>query len=464
MSKTARPILSGSVDAHRKRELTRHALLNVIEATLDAVIVVDTDQSIILWNRAATGIFGYQPEDIIGKPFSVLIPSQHYPMYQQHVQASLSGVSSNKAAPTIIRCVRRSGAEFTAEVARSLDHSNGPGYVAIVLRDITPRLVARRQNAHRLAIVATLADSVVSVDADGIVETWNESAEKLTGYSSDTAISQPLINLEMFDDCPVTKARHTGDTIRQEMTLRASGGKEIPVSVTATPMYGLEGSLLGVSAIISDNTRRKQRDDHMRFVMMELAHRAKNLLTVIASMARSTAENCSSIEEFQEKYIARIHSFSYSHDLLLKENWAGADLENLFKKQLRSFVEQSSDRLKISGPSIMLNPQGAQMLGLAMHELATNAAKYGALSTSSGIVEVEWRLIESSCDQGAQVLELTWIESGGPEVSAPSNQGFGLMVIDDMIAQTLDADVALEFARTGLRWIIRAPIGVWRPT
>ena len=221
------------------------------------------------------------------------------------------------------------------------------------------------------------------------------------------------------------------------------------------PIKDHKGKVTGIFVEGSDVTERKRAEDHIQFLMHEMTHRSKNLLSVIQAIARRTAQTTTTLEEFDIRFGQRLQGLAASHDVLVVEGWRGAPLAELLRQQLAPFVDAKSPRLESSGPSIVVNAQAAQAIGLAIHELATNATKYGALSVPAGKVEISWTL-ESNAG-GEQELRLNWTERNGPPVRAPTRKGFGHMVIDSMIARSLSGRVTIDFAADGLRW------SVWMP-
>jgi two-component sensor histidine kinase len=201
-----------------------------------------------------------------------------------------------------------------------------------------------------------------------------------------------------------------------------------------------------------DVTERKAGEDHLRLLMRELTHRSKNLLAVVQAIARQTARHSGSIESFLDQFSARTQALATSHDLLVQESWYGASLSELVRLQLGHYLDHRASDITVEGPAIALKPEAAQSLGLALHELATNAAKYGALSTPSGRVTIEWRRLSPAEGYG---LELIWTERGGPLVTAPTRRGFGSLVIEQNLARSLNADVELTFAPEGLQCRVR---------
>jgi PAS domain S-box-containing protein len=218
------------------------------------------------------------------------------------------------------------------------------------------------------------------------------------------------------------------------------------------PMRDVSGSLIGLTGAAVDITERKEGEAHLRLLMRELTHRSKNLLAVIQAMARQTARHGGSIQTFLERFSARVQALARSHDLLVQESWHGASLKELVRSQLAYYIDREPDQVSIEGPDIRLKPEAAQSLGLALHELATNAAKHGALSKSGGHVDIRWQPLS-----GGGGVELLWRETMGPKVSAPKRRGFGSMVIEHNLARALDAEVNLDFAAEGLTCRVAVP-------
>jgi PAS domain S-box-containing protein len=213
-----------------------------------------------------------------------------------------------------------------------------------------------------------------------------------------------------------------------------------------------EGKAHRLVSVVADVTERKGAEDHAQFLMHELSHRSKNLLTVIQAIARSTARTTTTIGDFENRFGRRLQGLAASHDVLIRNSWQGAPIANLIRHQLVPFVDIQSSRIELVGPDIVVTPEATQAIGLAIHELATNAVKYGALSVPAGKVDICWKF-----DRNSRELLLKWVEQGGPIVNPPSRNGFGHIVIHKMIESSLDATVALEFATQGLEWSVTIP-------
>jgi PAS domain S-box-containing protein len=209
-----------------------------------------------------------------------------------------------------------------------------------------------------------------------------------------------------------------------------------------------EGRPWRYAGVDIDITERKKQEDHLHVVVGEMIHRTNNLLAVVDAMARQTAKTSDGLELFVPAFLSRLKGLGQSSSLLAREEWRGVPLDELIRAQLGIFV--SADRLALSGPHLQLSPKAAQNLGLALHELATNAIKYGALSRPSGSVDVTWHVTEGG-------LDLFWKERGGPPVTQPTRAGFGRVVSEQMLGTALGAKVTTTFATDGLEWRLILP-------
>ena len=204
-----------------------------------------------------------------------------------------------------------------------------------------------------------------------------------------------------------------------------------------------------ITGVNVDITQRKKQEDNLRFLMDELSHRTKNLLLVVQAMASQTARHSQSYSDFEERFLGRIRALSQSHDLLVSQNWSGAPLLDLIFAQLMPFVEDQG-RIQTTGPSISLRAQAAQTLGIILHELATNASKYGALSVPTGKIMIQWDFVPKS-------VQLSWRERDGPTVKSPTHFGFGRTIIERMAGDMFGGTAKLELLPTGVHWSASIP-------
>ena len=221
------------------------------------------------------------------------------------------------------------------------------------------------------------------------------------------------------------------------------------------PLRNDNGEIVGVTCAAVDVTERKEGEAHLRLLLRELTHRSKNLLAVIQAMARQTARHAGSVEGFLSQFSARLQAMASSHDLLVREGWHGVSVGELVRSQLAKHLDGSGKgRVTIDGPAVVLKPEAAQNLGLALHELSVNAERFGSLSVPGGQLAVTWMVPDESA---RAALALEWRESAGPKVKPRRKQGFGSMVIERNLSRALDAEVALSFDPDGLRCRIVIP-------
>ena len=216
------------------------------------------------------------------------------------------------------------------------------------------------------------------------------------------------------------------------------------------PLRNEAGDIVGLTCASVDVTERKEGEAHLRLLMRELTHRSKNLLAVIQAMARQTARHAGSIDGFLNQFSARLQALAASHDLLVRESWHGASLREIIQAQLAAYIGSGEGQVEVNGEPVALKPEAAQNLGLALHELAVNAAKFGALSVPNGRVSIGWSLHDSTID-------LNWREHNGPKVKTRRKKGFGTMVIERNLARALDAKVDMAFDPDGLHCHIVIP-------
>lgn len=286
-----------------------------------------------------------------------------------------------------------------------------------------------------------------------------------------TSVSKPLFGFPVEQVLGSSDADLLGEAQAQALTLLKrdalasstsrkgeieieEAGRKCWYDIHIDPLRDLAGTTVGLTGAAVDVTERKENEQHLRLLMRELTHRSKNLLAVIQAMARQTARHAGSIDNFVEIFSARLQALSKSHDLLVQESWYGASLNDMVRSQLGHHLDRENSQFTIKGPSLFLKPEAAQNIGLAIHELSTNAAKYGALSVPTGHVDILWTRRTPEAGGG---FELSWRERGGPVVSKPEGRGFGSLVIERNLARALDGKVELDFAPSGLVCTVSVP-------
>lgn len=247
---------------------------------------------------------------------------------------------------------------------------------------------------------------------------------------------------------------------RQAMEAGTSQGLEIEIEIgqrerafyfVIEPLHDEANEVVGAASVAVDISERKASEQHLRAVLRELTHRSKNLLAVINAIARQTAARTTTVDEFLDRFGARLYAIGMSHDLLVADDWQGASLRMLVKQQLESHMD-THERIAIEGEDVVLKPEAVHNLGLAFHELTANAEKFGSLSNSEGAIRIQWNICED-----AKTLRLIWEESGGPEVHEPSRSGFGRTMLERVVGKALAGDVSLTFPSKGVHCEIVIP-------
>jgi PAS domain S-box-containing protein len=305
------------------------------------------------------------------------------------------------------------------------------------------------QASHRLAaIVETSDDAIISKDLNGVIATWNKGAERLFGYLEQEAVGKPITMLipdqHRDEETRILERIRGGERIDHFETMRRrKDGSMVSISLTVSPITDGLGRIVGASKIARDITEQKRREELINLLAREADHRTKNLLALAQATVHLT--NGETAAELKSAIEGRLGALANAHTLLAQSRWAGADLRNLALEELSPYRAEDDDgsRARIEGPSLMLEQQPAQAIALALHELTTNAVKYGALSIPSGRIAVSWRL------QSGNRLAVRWVETDGPAVMPPTRKGFGTKVMT-RICEQLNGELNFDWRTDGL--------------
>jgi PAS domain S-box-containing protein len=307
------------------------------------------------------------------------------------------------------------------------------------------------------AIVSSSDDAIISKDLDGYITSWNAAAERIFGYAEGEAIGRQItliIPEHLYDEETQFLDRiRAGERIENFDTIRRrKDGTLIPISLTISPVRGKDGRIIGASKIARDISERKQIEQAQLLLSHEVNHRSKNLLAVVQSIIRYTVVH-SPPQDFLRRMDERLQALSANQDLLIESAWRGVPIAALIRTQLGHIDNLPIERVSVKGESLALAPAATQAVGIAVHELASNAVKFGALSSGQGRVAVHWHL---EPNKRGQELVISWSESGGPIVAAPDYAGFGATIIEHT-GQSVGGRVVTRYAPTGLTWELRAP-------
>lgn len=341
-------------------------------------------------------------------------------------------VAAQAATPREIEALRRTVDKRTANAAHRLDPAQS--WLETALHGARVYVSSQDRNLRYLAISKPM---------------FGLRAEQIIGRTD-----EEILPAEDRGPMVVLKRAVIAENHAQDAEIRMTeGGTQRWYDFHVEPLHDHKGEVVGVSSAAVDITSRKEGEVHLRLLMRELTHRSKNLLAVIQAMARRTARHAGSIDTFLERFSARLQSMARAHDLLVQESWYGASLHELIRSQLGHHLDRQS-QVSLEGPNVLLKPEAAQSLGLALHELLTNAAKYGSLSAPGGRLAIRSRRL--SPEEGGG-MELLWTESAGPKVAPPQYRGFGSLVIEQNLKRAADADVQLQFCPAGLNCRIVVP-------
>jgi PAS domain S-box-containing protein len=254
---------------------------------------------------------------------------------------------------------------------------------------------------------------------------------------------------------PFVRRALSGEHVTFENVVPYRRGGQRAVSGQYVPHIGSDGRVEGFFVLVTDNSERKLHEERQLLLLNELNHRVKNTLATVQSISRQTLRNAPNAQAAGAALDARLIALSNAHNVLTREGWSGADLVEIIDQSIAPFSGpgSSAGRFVRHGPNSKLKPRAALALSLALHELATNAVRYGALSAEAGRVEIGW-----SADEGSGRFDLNWSESAGPEVNPPQKRGFGSRMIEWGLAQDFGGSVSLSFAPSGVVCKIFAPL------
>ena len=312
-------------------------------------------------------------------------------------------------------------------------------------------------------LLHTAMDAIVSIDKNQFVLSVNSAAEDMFGvgvsvteptmladFLREDSLQSILAQLGRIRTLNRTEGKPKESGVLIEAVGRRGNGHEFPIEISVAMDEASENATL----IMRDVSERKTSEENLRVLMMEVNHRSRNLMAVLNSIMQMTASRSKSIREFVDGFGMRLKCLLRSHEIIMRDDWGSSHIRALLATQLSASLPEYEMRVRLVGPEIELTPKAMQNLGLALHELSTNAMKYGALSVPEGKVEINWRVAGPKADQK---LYLIWRETGGPESKLPKRKGFGTILLQQILGPDLDGQSALKYRSTGLTW--QAQIG-----
>jgi PAS domain S-box-containing protein len=415
---------------------------------------------------------GFPKDRALGHSWMMTI----YPPDLERMQEEIVPVRQNESAYETEARYRSADGEYRWHLIRAAPLHSVTGTflgwcgTSIDIHDLKQTATALRESEERLSLAQrALGIGVFDWDVTSGKVAWTREQERLFAYEPGTFTGDFAgweSRVAPADLGPTKKImqaamdRHDPEIMLSHRIVLPDGSIRF-IEVNAKFFYDSDGKPVRMIGVNIDVTRYKQAEQRQHLLIRELHHRVKNTLATVQAIVGSTARSTSSIDEFYQSFVGRIVSLARTHNLLTEDYWQKASLEDLIRTELGPYDDAERKRVTISGPSVELPSEAAVPVGMAIHELTTNAAKHGALSTFGGKVDVRWTLDER---HGRPTLNFAWIEMDGPPVTAPSRQGFGSRLLQRVLATQLSAEVNIDFREDGLRFTMVMPIPAHPPT
>jgi two-component system CheB/CheR fusion protein len=455
------------ITEREQQEAERARLASIVEWAKDAIIGYAPDGTITSWNAGAERVLGFRPEAMIGQSLAALLPAGQDEQFNRLVAAC----ADPEGVPKFEATWRR-GDGSTIAIDLSLSPvKDAAGSVvsgSAIARDVTERRRSERalhdSELRLAAILEQTSMGLAQTDFEGRFELVNPRFCEIVGRTARELYRLRVQDILHPDD--VQQSLEMARSLLAERShfqldlrfVRADGGV-VWTSNSVTAMLGGNRMPRHIISAVLDITKQKLASQHVDLMLDELNHRVKNTLATVQAIAMQTLSRSTSMESFRTAFGARLLALSNTHNLLAHDAWTGAQLRDIVSNELAPYLRErdggDEPRAHLSGGDVLLNPKMALALSMAIHELATNASKYGALSGPQGEVSVRWGTSEVA---GEPWLRLTWTESGGPPVETPSRRGFGTRLITEGLAFELNGEASLDYAKTGVSCVIKVPL------
>jgi len=306
---------------------------------------------------------------------------------------------------------------------------------------------SEQKNRWLASIVESTDAAIISTDLDGRVLSWNPGAQRIFGYLPEEVVGRPIGALIPRDrdgeHADVLARICAGEqVVRYETVRQCKDGRPIDAALTVSPVRDAHGAILGLSGVVRDITEQKQQEEQIAVLAREAEHRTKNVLAAVQAVVNLSRGD--SMGALKRAIRGRIAALAKVHALFIDSRWTGADLLDLATQELAPYRDDGRERVSVTGPAVSLTPTAAQCVAVILHELATNAAKYGSLSTDDGRLDLGWSLDADG------TVRLRWRESDGPPAVRPSRRGIGMKVMETMVAGQLRGAIQTDWRPEGL--------------
>jgi PAS domain S-box-containing protein len=421
------------ISARKKIAESLSRQTDLIELSFEPIFVWHPEKGIVDWNRGAEQLYGFTRAEALGQVSHKLLRTTH-PLDPADLMTLLHTVRSWTGE---LQQRAKDGRRIFVESRHQAIEADGEILILETNHDITERKRAEADTARMAAVAAASQDALFGATVEGYIEAWNPAAERLFGYTAAEAIGQHISILagpaERGAQGEYLARARAGEKIPPYNARRLrKDGSYVEVSIALGPVMTSNGTVMAISVAMHDISDRKEWEARQRLMTRELAHRVKNSFAILQAILRSTLKTTSNPQDFATKFSGRLHSLAAAQDILTANDWKGAELGALARHLLSLYIADEGVRFAVSGPEVNLPAEYAVPFGLIFNELATNALKYGALSTQNGKIELSWH-VENKIEEGT-LLKLTWRERGGPKITSLDARGFGSTLIEKSLA------------------------------
>jgi PAS domain S-box-containing protein len=440
----------------------------LIEQMREGAVMLSGDSLVLYANVALAGLLDVAPERLLGERFTRFVCEPD--------RATFETLMARGGTAELSLCLP-AGDAFPARLSLGQMETDAGPMMCGVITDLTDAHAHAREMSdararlaveaaghaiderYRLILESATELAVIGTDFEHRVTIWNTGASNILGWEAAETIGHPIPMIWTREDRmsgvweqSIATALKTGRAEAERWHLRKDGSRFWSNDLIM-PLRSESGEAIGFLKILRDRTEQRRTAENQVTLINELNHRVKNTLSTVQSIATQTLRNAATPQEAREALEERLMALSRAHDVLTRESWDSAQLSEIVAQALAAYRDPHEDRIHIAGPEVRLSPRVALALSMALHELATNTVKYGALSTPHGQILVTWTLRGA---EESQRLRLLWTEQGGPPVEPPRRRGFGSRLIERSLAAELGGAATMTFVPTGLVCAIEA--------
>ncbi len=452
------------ISERNRMEGERQKYVSLVENNGDFMAMASLSWELLYINKAGCELIGITPDQVNGMEVRDFWDTASLQaVFKEALPVQVNG-GAFRFRGKVKNFVTGEAIEVDCNTFGIVDPHTGQTFaIGFSLRDMREQMRReqdqRDSEARLQAILDSAVDGIVTITERGTMEGVNAAAQKIFGYEPGELLGK---NIKMLMPDPYAREhdqylrnyRHTGQRkiigIGREVAGRRKDGSVFPLDLSVSEVR--LGDRVLFTGLVRDITQRKQVEQHRALLIAELSHRVKNTLATVISIARQTFPREQPFTEATASFDGRIRALAHTHSRLAEHNWMDVSLAAIVEDEVSPYRSADGTNIAVQGADLMLNPRCAISLGMAFHELITNAAKHGALSKDGGSVQIAWDCVRHN------QLRIRWTERNGPEVAPPKRSGFGRMLLERGLAHELRGKVQLEFAREGLKCIIVFPL------